>query len=245
MLVCTACVAVPALETTPAAASRASAGNQLPTLKLGDSGSAVMRLQQRLTELGYRPGAPDGHFGPDTQSAVLAFQKRNGLARTGIAGPVTLAELPDPKGAGPRPGRSLPRIEIDLARQIAFVILAGQPVITLNASTGTGRPYRAPNGSVDVAVTPLGTFTVQRKVNGKVVAPLGVLKDPMYFYRGWAIHGSTEVPAYPASHGCVRVSYADAAWLLARIPLGTSVVIYSSARGQSAGATPKDAAPGP
>ena len=35
----------------------------------------------------------------------------------------------------------------------------------------------------------------------------------MYFFKGWAIHGSPSVPAYPASHGCVRISNADADWL--------------------------------
>jgi lipoprotein-anchoring transpeptidase ErfK/SrfK len=29
---------------------------------------------------------------------------------------------------------------------------------------------------------------------------------PNNLWRGYAVHGSTSVPAYPASHGCVRVA---------------------------------------
>ncbi len=35
----------------------------------------------------------------------------------------------------------------------------------------------------------------------------------MFFYRGFAIHGSNEVPGRNASHGCVRVYKEDAQWL--------------------------------
>jgi len=35
----------------------------------------------------------------------------------------------------------------------------------------------------------------------------------MYFYRGFAFHGSPTVPGYNASHGCVRLFTEDAKWL--------------------------------
>ncbi len=35
----------------------------------------------------------------------------------------------------------------------------------------------------------------------------------MYFYKGFAIHGSPHVPGYNASHGCVRIFISDAKWL--------------------------------
>jgi lipoprotein-anchoring transpeptidase ErfK/SrfK len=37
------------------------------------------------------------------------------------------------------------------------------------------------------------------------------------------VHGSNFVPPYPASHGCVRLSIADAEWLDARMFLGMPV----------------------
>lgn len=35
----------------------------------------------------------------------------------------------------------------------------------------------------------------------------------MFFYRGYALHGSDEVPGYRDSHGCVRLFTRDAKWL--------------------------------
>jgi peptidoglycan hydrolase-like protein with peptidoglycan-binding domain len=53
----------------------------------------VRRLQRRLTKLGYRPGRIDGLFGPRTQAAVIAFQRKHGLQQTGVAGSVTMRIL--------------------------------------------------------------------------------------------------------------------------------------------------------
>jgi lipoprotein-anchoring transpeptidase ErfK/SrfK len=178
-------------------------------------------------------------------SAVLAFEKREGLPRDGIAGPVVLGQILAPVGAGPRPNLPIPRIEIDIARQIAFVILANA-VWTLNVSTGSGLTYQDPTThATDVATTPVGTFRVERAVNQDVQAPLGTLHRPLYFYQGWAVHGAASVPAYPASHGCVRVSDVDADWLFPLIPVGTTVVIYdTTGRSPGAGQVPAGAAPG-
>ncbi|MEO9181029.1 MAG: L,D-transpeptidase family protein, partial [Acidimicrobiales bacterium] len=142
-------------------------------------------LQGRLASLGFRPGPPDGTFGAATASAVLAFQKREGLPRDAVAGPQVLGALRDPKGAVPRIG-PMPRIEVDIARQVAFVVLPSQPVVTLNVSTGSGETYAIAGGN-DIADTPVGTFTILRKVAEIEVAPLGTLYYPMYFYRGWAL----------------------------------------------------------
>ncbi|WED44149.1 L,D-transpeptidase [Legionella cardiaca] len=35
----------------------------------------------------------------------------------------------------------------------------------------------------------------------------------MHFFRGYALHGSQEVPGYRASHGCIRLFTEDARWL--------------------------------
>ncbi len=50
-------------------------------------------MQQRLMELGFLNGNIDGSFGYQTYSAVLAFQRANGLTRDGEAGPATLTRL--------------------------------------------------------------------------------------------------------------------------------------------------------
>jgi lipoprotein-anchoring transpeptidase ErfK/SrfK len=126
-----------------------------------------------------------------------------------------------------------------------FVVSKDGSVATLNSSTGNGETYSEPGGGTDVAYTPVGSFTVIRKVPGDEHAPLGTLHNPMYFYRGWAIHGAANVPAYPASHGCARISNADADWLYPQTALGTPVIVYDST-GKSPGVedAPAGAAPG-
>lgn len=69
------------------------------TLKKGDTGPIVARLQNQLNRVaaGY-PNIPkiaeaDGVFGEDTQKAVLAFQKIFGLAADGIVGKQTWYKL--------------------------------------------------------------------------------------------------------------------------------------------------------
>jgi peptidoglycan hydrolase-like protein with peptidoglycan-binding domain len=218
--------------------------DQANLLKLGSKGTAVTKLQRRLSTLGYRPGAADGVFGAATASAVLAFQKRNGLTRDAVVGAAVEGALASPKGQGPRSG-PVPRIDVDIARQIIFVVLKGGSVVTLNTSTGNGERYAVPGGGTDVAYTPVGKFTVIRKIPGDHKAPLGTLRNPLFFYRGWAIHGAANVPAYPASHGCARISNADADWLYPRIALGTPVIVYDTT-GKSPGVNnaPAGAAPG-
>ena len=49
---------------------------------------------------------------------------------------------------------------------------------------------------------------------------------PLYFLRGFAIHGYPSVPAYPASHGCVRVPMWIAPSLFAGYGPGASITIY-------------------
>lgn len=53
-------------------------------MKLGDNGTDVKSMQTRLTELGYYDGKISGYYGVATETAVLAFQKKNGLSADGI-----------------------------------------------------------------------------------------------------------------------------------------------------------------
>jgi len=236
---------VPPTTAAPAPTVAATTTTTADLLGPGRTGPEVSQLQLRLASLGYRPGPADGYLSAATTSAVLAFEKREGLPRDGIAGPVVLARLAEPTGAGPRPGLPVPRIEVDIARQIAFVVLS-DAIWTLNVSTGSGRTYEDPTThATDVADTPVGSFRVERTVDGDVQAPLGTLHKPLYFYKGWAVHGAAAVPAYPASHGCVRVSDDDADWLFPIVGVGTAVVIYdTTGKSPTAGQVPAGAAPG-
>jgi len=204
---------------------------------------ALAEVQRRLIELGYRPGPVDGEEGSETRGAILTFQKREGLDRDGILGPQTLARLESPQGAGPRTGLPIPRIEIDLARQIAFVLLADGSVTTMSVSTGNGERYVTDTGATAIAHTPVGSFVLRRRIDGVREAPLGTLYRPLYFRGGWAIHGSRHVPAYPASHGCVRTHLWDQDWLFDEVGVGVPVVVYDDRPGANE-VIPADAGPG-
>ena len=63
------------------------------TLQMGSTGDDVRRLQALLNEVGDYGLAEDGIFGHMTRSAVVRFQRANGLDDDGIAGPITLGAL--------------------------------------------------------------------------------------------------------------------------------------------------------
>lgn len=69
--------------------------NESPSvdLKFGSTGPAVIKLQQRLRDRGFNPGAVDGSFGENTEVAVKAFQRSVGLLDDGIVGINTRREL--------------------------------------------------------------------------------------------------------------------------------------------------------
>jgi N-acetylmuramoyl-L-alanine amidase len=81
---------------TPVTQSGPGSSPTAPTLlKRGDAGTYVKGLQGKLQSLGFNIGkyGIDGQYGPSTETAVKAFQKKYGLAADGIAGPLTLAKL--------------------------------------------------------------------------------------------------------------------------------------------------------
>ena len=49
---------------------------------------------------------------------------------------------------------------------------------------------------------------------------------PSYFSSGYAVHGSESVPAYPASHGCVRIPMFAAKEFSRMAPVGTLVIVH-------------------
>jgi lipoprotein-anchoring transpeptidase ErfK/SrfK len=188
--------------------------------------TAIAALQTRLDELGYSAGAADGRVGGRTSSAILAFEKVEGLSRDGEPGPEVYAHLDAPQGDVPSAtSGAVPRVEIDLQRQALFVVTAAGTRI-FNTSTGSNEPFEWPDGTQATAYTPTGEFSVLRRVDGVDDGPLGSLYRPLYFYDGWAIHGAGYVPAYPASHGCARVSDADQNWIWDNVPNGTPVIVY-------------------
>ncbi|QQK81735.1 peptidoglycan-binding protein [Salicibibacter cibi] len=77
--------------------STSSEGNS-SSMSNGDTGEAVSDLQAQLQDLGYYDGNVDSIFGPQTESAVKAFQQDHGISSEagnffGVAGAATLSSL--------------------------------------------------------------------------------------------------------------------------------------------------------
>ena len=188
----------------------------------------MLALQERLAELGYFITTPDGRFGAATQQAVWALQKAAGLSRDGLVGPKTQAAL----DAGVRPTARTTAghvIEIDLGKQLLLAVDDGVVTRVVNASSGNGETYEA-LGRTLRAVTPTGDYSVVHQIDAmhESTLELGPMYRPKYFRGGWAVHGSTSIPPWPASHGCVRVSNAAMDWIWDQwgAPLGTRVLVY-------------------
>jgi L,D-transpeptidase catalytic domain/Putative peptidoglycan binding domain/PKD domain len=179
-----------------------------PTLGPGSHGASVLALEQRLAALHYAVEV-DGSFGDDDTEALYAFQKVEGLPRTGIATPSVWRRLL--VATVPRAHYPGNHVEVDKTRQVMFVVRDGKVALIVAVSTGaTGN-------------TPLGEWHVYRKVAGFD----WVLYYPSYFLRGFAVHGYPDVPPYPASHGCVRIPMWVAKMVYADIAEGSAVYIYS------------------
>lgn len=82
-------------KTESAAEGDTSSDNvEYKELQLGDNGDDVLKMQQRLTELGYYDASScTGFFGNYTKKRLIAFQQAAGLEGTGIADSRTLAVL--------------------------------------------------------------------------------------------------------------------------------------------------------
>ncbi|MEA3075698.1 MAG: hypothetical protein QOF60_606 [Actinomycetota bacterium] len=196
-----------------------------PGLGRGSKGPEVKAMEEQLNALHYDAGKIDDTFDAATGHAVMAFQKVNGLARTGRATDDVVAAVA--KGGDPAPmiaDGGANRVEIDLKRQALFVYKGGALVRILSVSTGNEKKYCV-DGECAVAITPGGSFKANRKIKGVRVSRLGELFNPVYFNGGIAVHGSASVPASPASHGCVRIPMNSSLWFYDNIGLGTPIYV--------------------
>ena len=126
-------------------------------------GDDVFTLQERLLELGYDVGRPDGLFGPQTEAALRAFQRDYGLDVDGICGPGTLRALRQlaPKVRG---GRPVYLREQEVVRR-AGPRLRGKRIVIDPCHGGADR-----GTVVDGAVEAELMYDLARRLEGRMVA---------------------------------------------------------------------------
>lgn len=220
--------ALPGKDTPPP--SRAG----LPAMAAGASGPEVALLQQELARRHLYRGSIDGEFGPATAYAVLTFHKVLGVERTWeweeedsrrMANFVfpPLPERPDEPN----------RVEVDVGRQVLYLIEGHEVAAVVPVSTAGGYLYYSVRSGGRVrARTPHGDFTLTRHSRGWSCDSLTgwCVYNPWNFTPMYALHGYGEVPAYPASHGCVRIPIWESDLLEARLFIGMRFHVWDEYR---------------
>jgi hypothetical protein len=190
-----------------------------PPLRLPAPNPKVKAAQQRLITLRYlRPGDDDGRLGPTTSEGLLAFQKYEGLNRTGALDGATRRQLARASAPTPRTrGATGKRAEILLDRQVALLIKNNRVVRAIAVSTGKAS-----------TPTPPGSYQVYGKIPRWWSVPFREwLPWALPFVGGIAFHEFAVVPPYPASHGCVRQSFAVARWTYRFAVIGMPVRVLA------------------
>ncbi len=183
------------------------------TVAPGATGRFVQLLQSRLQALHlYIPQT--GVFDGGTELALDAYHRLLGEGEGDESvDSATVADLLDGKGAFHVrfPNQGL-HAEGDLSDQV-LAYIRGDKVFEL-LPISSGKPSTP---------TILGSYQVYRKEPG-------YSSDGMYFSNyftgGYAIHGYDPAPAYPASHGCMRIPIADAIFAYGLIDIGDWVDTY-------------------
>ena len=97
-----------------------------------------------------------------------------------------------------------------------LLLLEGNRVVqAVHISTGAG------------GATPSGSYSVYRKELMSWSVPFSVwLPYASYFNGGMALHSYPDVPPWPASHGCVRVSPPEAPFVYDFADYGTPIRVF-------------------
>jgi lipoprotein-anchoring transpeptidase ErfK/SrfK len=154
-----------------------------------------------------------GYYDDGTARAVLAFRKTNDMSRDGYATHEVYAKLMRHRGAfGLRYPKAGKHVEFDWSRQVLTLAKNGKPYRTYHTSSGKSS-----------TPTVFGTYHFYLQTPGTNAKGM---VDSSYFIGGYAIHGYADVPAYPASHGCLRVPIPNALQIYNWVDIGDPIFLY-------------------
>jgi lipoprotein-anchoring transpeptidase ErfK/SrfK len=169
-------------------------------------------LEKRLVKLGYHLVKVNNTYDYRTADAIMAFRKVQGMDRLWTVTAAVWKALADPRPAQPKFHLKGRHIEVDLSRQVLYVVDDG--VVTYVMHVSTGKPSTP---------TPPGRYRIRYKRPGMNASGMYYSS---YFIVHYAIHGYHDVPSYNASHGCVRVPMWTAKWIYGIAKVGMRMMIY-------------------
>ncbi|MBA2313030.1 MAG: polysaccharide deacetylase family protein [Actinobacteria bacterium] len=195
------------------------------TLRPGSSGAETYYLDRTLRSISYPSGGVNSSFDYPTLQAVYAFEKVHHMTRDAVVTPSEMTRIA--VSQRPRAPKRRPKsfVDIDISRQVLFEVRNRTVVRTHPISSGN-EAYYTYDGITYRSHTPRGSYSVVRKIAGWRTSFLGRLYYPSYFVGGFAVHGSTSVPTYPASHGCVRIPMYVTKGFFYRNPIGRPVFVH-------------------
>ncbi len=187
---------------------------------VGAAPGPVREAQRLLTDLGYPAGPVDGIDGPQTRRGLCAWRRLEGhpVSRQPLQ-PGELEALRATTGLPAAPaGRG---VTVDKTCQVVYYRQDGGWRFVHEASTGAGGLPRT--GSYVIGRTQEGWHT-----STLYPAPAPNMYNSLFFHGAIAIHGSNDVPTYPASAGCVRVTPTAADQLFADLRVGDPVLVIGA-----------------
>ncbi|MGC8837757.1 MAG: LysM peptidoglycan-binding domain-containing protein [Anaerolineae bacterium] len=203
----------------------AAGAQQAPAQAATAPGGAVHVVQpgETLADIAWRYGVTVDRLvqanGLRSANVIYVGQQ---LRIPGAQEPLAAAQAAQATGqlaAADTPGEKW--IEVDLSSQTLTAYAGGTPVFSAVISTGLPR-----------TPTVTGEFRIYAKYRSAPMSGPGYYLPNvpyiMYFYRGYALHGTYWHNNFgqPMSHGCVNLRTSDAEWLYNWAPVGTLVRIH-------------------
>lgn len=130
-------------------------------------------------------------------------------------------------------------IKVVISKNRVYLMDGKKAVYTMYASAGE---YERQAGGKKKSTTPTGTYYIQAERGDSFYNPN--LSEGANYWTSWLNHGeylfhtvptdangnykvaeAKKLGKKPASHGCIRLSVADAKWINQNVPQGTKVVI--------------------
>ena len=224
------------------------------TLKYGSTGSDVQKVQQRLMDLGFFTyKKTTTGFYKNTQSAVEAFQKHNGLESNGTVDEATWNALFNDVTVASASSAAKPAYEPTPLPYFFEVDVANQAVKVWKYNRSTkdysdlDRAFICATGTKRYP-SPLGTFTLSGRRAAHCKFPTWgggearwwtKITDEIAFHS--VLYGdssndfSLKVSSFKGlgnrgSHGCIRLTVADAQWIYEHAKAGMKVWIHDDAK---------------